>query len=815
MALIPNYIEPNTDNFISLSGNKFASNYLIATERHFYYANNFGVAIDDNDVIENKLIALQNIYVAPTFSIKHSSADEKIQNEKKQKNNIKSTQNRELSPTELISESPRAFVLGDPGSGKSTLFSWCSYMLSTYNPNIVKTTFPQILPLNLILRELDLTKVNNWDSLIKAYREATSWADIIIKNHIDDFEKLMCSGQFLIMIDGLDEISSNKDKLNLRNALIDALSRYPSVKLLISSRVVGFDINEWLTDIPLTTSPIINGDEKLFEHEISVKNKLTSLPVYYINPFSKDQLCSYIDNWFSFYVPQLDVANERKKNLKPRLDVNDGLSSLARIPVLLNMICFIHARRGRLPDGRAELYFKIAETYLTTLDKARNVQFEGKVLNFDHYTICEWLGRAALKIQKNRHVSSSQSKEEKLESLYISGESLIEIFTQGMLELGIEKNEAEIESKWLLGYITNRSGLLTSKGIFDKQNVFSFTHLSFQEFFTAYELKESIFLFSEDEWEWLSEKTVDSSWKEVFILLFEQLPQTRQTSILLEKLFFNDFLLNVSSNFPKIINDIVNSVNYFTSIILLRAVLDDTSIKIAQKDKINISIKQINFLIKKVGIFNSKSTRSYRYRPLYTIDLDTLIEDNIDISNIIIKHASKITSLMIFNLDKFWIDLYKSSKNIKEVILRFDSDKIDNIESNIKFNVESLAIVHSPSKKEETFNLHKLNSFIGSIKKLTIDGSFTGYDLLKDTNGLESLTILDPTNEALIALPLLDGLIKLTLDYVNLEVPEESILVNIKALPNLRALNIKTADKMHLLRKELKNTKVKLRALSK
>ena len=76
---------------------------------------------------------------------------------------------------------------------------------------------------------------------------------------------------------------------------------------------------------------------------------------------------------------------ERAEELVERLSEHESLDQLARIPVLLNMICFIYMRRGgRLPDGRAELYQRIAETYLTSLDQARGVRFRDRKMNFDY-----------------------------------------------------------------------------------------------------------------------------------------------------------------------------------------------------------------------------------------------------------------------------------------------------------------------------------------------------------------------------------------------------------------------------------------------
>jgi hypothetical protein len=128
--------------------------------------------------------------------------------------------------------------------------------------------------------------------------------------------------------------------------------------------------------------------------------KTELLPVRFLTPFDPDQVSAFCRNWHSQYVAQ--DRQKRFSDLLERLKLNDGLARLARIPVLLNIICFIHARRGRLPDGRAELYRRIEETYLTALDTARGIRFRDRALQFDYYELHSWLGQIALEIQQGR-----------------------------------------------------------------------------------------------------------------------------------------------------------------------------------------------------------------------------------------------------------------------------------------------------------------------------------------------------------------------------------------------------------------------------
>jgi len=116
------------------------------------------------------------------------------------------------------------------------------------------------------------------------------------------------------------------------------------------------------------------------------------------------------------------------------------------------MICFIHARRGRLPDGRAELYQRIAETYLVSLDKARGLKFKDRELRFDYYDLTEWLAEIAYTLQQRRTEDNS---------VILMTETEVQvILSNGLVERGLDDEQAENECRFILEYLSHRSGCL-------------------------------------------------------------------------------------------------------------------------------------------------------------------------------------------------------------------------------------------------------------------------------------------------------------------------------------------------------------------
>jgi predicted NACHT family NTPase len=203
--------------------------------------------------------------------------------------------------------------------------------------------------------------------------------------------------------------------------------------------------------------------------------------------------------WGAHYDPDRASHAQRIRDLEDRVTAHGGLGELARAPVLLNLICFIQARRGRLPEGRGELYQRIAETYLIALDRARGLRFRGRELGYDHQDLSEWLGRLAWTLQERR--TTQEDGEGRPEPLLIPEQELRRTLQQGLDERGMDPEQVTEEVEFLIAYITQRSGFLVPRGRQDGEEQYAFNHLSFQEYFTAHQLLARAPYLDDDEWQ--------------------------------------------------------------------------------------------------------------------------------------------------------------------------------------------------------------------------------------------------------------------------------------------------------------------------
>jgi len=159
-------IQPaDSDNFVDIRNNHTLLRYFQNIEQQFMYANNFGVAIDDNDQAENgaQAVYLRELLVRPNLSQYHITPEQMVVGE------VNQQPLPELSIADLLAEHQRLFVLGDPGTGKSTLINSLMLAFSYYTDNLTKVALGKRVPFPLILRELPLDKVGNWDDLWQAF----------------------------------------------------------------------------------------------------------------------------------------------------------------------------------------------------------------------------------------------------------------------------------------------------------------------------------------------------------------------------------------------------------------------------------------------------------------------------------------------------------------------------------------------------------------------------------------------------------------------------------------------------------------------
>ncbi len=441
-----------------------------------------------------------------------------------------------------VEKNRRLVILGDPGSGKSTLVSWVSWMFSRVQDSLWTQRLGRLIPIPLIVRELRISAATTWESLLDEFLKHDMAAPLGTRSRI---ENLMRRGQVLLLIDGIDEVSQMAARRALRRALIDGAKRFTHSRILMTSRIVGYDqvpFDAWhhstartselgeneSRDLPLSTTlaPLFTEASlsslfgNRYERESSRHRMIapfagnigkTSLARailaellessmaarFYVCPFSREQIIDYARNWYLVRDPAHQRGAGSATDLIQSISKHRDVLKLARIPNLLTFMALIHRNRASLPNGRAKLYGQIVEAYLQSIDEFRKLQevpyrWEEKRL---------WLSYVGFQMQVRRHRASRGRAEAadhdpavdteaghagNVSEVLVSIDDLTEWVREAMRR---DRPDTTIEEATrFVDYVARRSGLLLPRG----EGQFAFVHLSFQEFFAAHYLSEWI-----------------------------------------------------------------------------------------------------------------------------------------------------------------------------------------------------------------------------------------------------------------------------------------------------------------------------------
>ena len=393
----------------------------------------------------------------------------------------------------------RLVVLGDPGSGKSTIINWLAWLLAGGADSVLPPWLEDVLPIPLVARELKLDGVKQFDDLLAAFLDRPVAAHL--KAHRDALVDALEEGRALILLDGLDEVPLALRE-SLRDAVLDGWQRYPKVRFLATSRIVGYD--ECALEFPLHSHPFNPLAGAGLRHrkddtEAGVENwpvraqlRLRDLLIptgasqFYVMPFDDARISAFAVQWY------------RLRSIKPSAEQDAGafvralqteanVLELARTPQLLTLMALVYRVRAHLPDGRAMLYDLITEAYLESIDRARQVG-DSVVDRYPWREKRRWLARVGFEMQllRGEQRDTAPPSHSSQRELLATRSQVLGWVREAMQHSSYPADDSFAES--YLDWVARRSGLLLPRG----EDLFAFVHLSFQEYFAALHLVEHL-----------------------------------------------------------------------------------------------------------------------------------------------------------------------------------------------------------------------------------------------------------------------------------------------------------------------------------
>ncbi|MGH9751406.1 MAG: NACHT domain-containing protein [Blastocatellia bacterium] len=428
---------------------------------------------------ENRPLTLDEIYVPLSFTWRPGAKEERFYLPK------------------ALTESRHLVALGDPGSGKSTLVKLITYLFGRSQSSSLQQRFGPLLPVPIILRDYN---VRNWKSHEDMLRDFIGGLDEKIRDDVT-VEWLMDhlrDGKAILLLDGIDEVGSRDDRKHLRDRVVGPLlSEAPECYSVLTSRIVGYE------EVPF------EGGADLKKYVRYDSFRMVRLPISrcHVAPFDDKNIEEFITRWYAAREEDVERRREGVESLRRALNQNDRVKRLAANPSLLTLMALIHRVTTELPSGRAKLYDKIVEAYLETIDRYRKLeQFPASLEQMKR-----WLARIGWEMQSRRYSG------EKTE-LLVSKPDIFKWLKEAIA--ADSRPNPEEEAEQFLDWVERRSGLLVERG----SRQYSFTHLTFQEYFAAFHLRGQVRRFDKLA-ETCAALAVSAHWRETLCVLFEMLAE--------------------------------------------------------------------------------------------------------------------------------------------------------------------------------------------------------------------------------------------------------------------------------------------------
>ncbi len=529
-------------------------------------------------------------------------------------------QSKIITLGEAFQREKKLVILGDPGSGKTTLARWLTLKFAK---SLLNNDRRVVVPKNQVDPESEntletvnlgesrlpiLMRISNYaDALLKAkmknenlqlvdYLGNQSWLTAVpkIKNEPIPptalnllIKKYLRQGKTLIILDGMDEITDSSIREDVVHAIeifiedwvnptksLENNSQHEETdnlnQIIITSRIAGYHSAPIRIDISHVTIEPMN--RIAVEHFCDVWTHA----VYHLQHPDEDMLS---------VKKNAGIESEELKSAifdpkRPRIQ------ELATNPLLITILALVHHNHRGLPQHRIQLYKlameMLSEDWTKKRFKKRNFETEG----FETWELEHILSPLAAYIHQNYSTGIIQEHE------------ISKIIAKPLSEVkDFELNNKIKLKKYLkdfLKVLREDVGLLAARG----EKLYGFVHLTFQEYLAALSLVKSKEIASEN----ILQKLDDPRWHEPILLALGHIGtewgQNDLEDVLDDLLKADD---PISDLIPRISILIVNALDEMEKIpnqIIEKIIINLLSLYSGQKD--NIQFNQLSDKIEEI-----------------------------------------------------------------------------------------------------------------------------------------------------------------------------------------------------------------------
>ncbi|WP_017313925.1 NACHT C-terminal helical domain 2-containing protein [Mastigocladopsis repens] len=360
-----------------------------------------------------------------------------------------------VSGIQAVKDYSKLMVLGKPGSGKTTFLQ--HVVIECNNGNLLVDHIPILIKLRDFVRQAKRLGNFSLESHITFYLRG-----VCSQQEVTD---LLEAGKILLLIDGLDEVPG-ADSDTVVDEIECFLDNYDQNQLIITCRVQA------------------------------QKYRINHFYYLEIADFNSEQITMFVQKWFLETARNKPHEGEMKAwNLlnKFNLPENKQICELAVTPILLSLTCRVFDDKGKFYSKLSELYEQGLEILLAKWDESRRIDRRNSV----DYGL-------SIK-QKRKLLTYLAVRKFEQEQYMLFEQDEIQAYIAEYLNISPEDSQTILES------IEAQHGLLVERA----QRIYSFSHLTFQEYFAAKWFCEQA------DWEILAKHISETRYREIFLITTE------------------------------------------------------------------------------------------------------------------------------------------------------------------------------------------------------------------------------------------------------------------------------------------------------
>ncbi|MBD2666543.1 putative signal transduction protein with Nacht domain protein [Richelia sinica FACHB-800] len=361
---------------------------------------------------------------------------------------------KKLPGIQVVNEKQYLMVLGEPGTGKSTFLRKMGLEALKGKEGEFKH---DCIPVFIELKRFTSSEINIEKFIIEEFRTCNCPVP-------EKFTaKVLEQGKLLILLDGLDEVPSQNLTTTI-NKIQNFVDKYDKNRFIVSCRTAAYRHNfRRFTDVAMTD-------------------------------FDDEQIQQFINNWFHQEDDKQAQTSNKCWELLQKPE-NEAAKELAHTPLLLTFLCLVYERSQNFPNNRSVLCRKalriLLEEWASEKRILRDEIYQGLYTDLEEVLLSE--------IAYTGFVSNR---------LFFSQQEIVEQI-KNFLSSNLNAPE-DLDGEAVLNAIVSKQGILVRRA----EDVFSFSHLTLQEYLTAqyiddHRLVEKL----------VNEHLTHKRWKEKFLLV--------------------------------------------------------------------------------------------------------------------------------------------------------------------------------------------------------------------------------------------------------------------------------------------------------